>query len=935
VRIAETRVYCGPSPYGRRPVIRLTVDMGPLADRSTQDLDGFPDRLLGMMPALGSSHLVASEPAEWSRPPDFHHQIADRLRAGVPLPHILSEVALVLQCLAGTPVSYGRALRAGPDRHYVIYEYQEERVGIQAGALALEVVRSALPAEFQPAAGVMVDLQAELEALARLADETALDPGTAAIVDAAGQRGIPHIRLNEGNLVQLGYGRQQRRIEGTTTSMTGKIAVDIAADKKLTTTLLYNAGIPVPANEVVYSADEAVAAAERLGYPVVTKPINVSHGRGLSRDLRTAGEVRRGFESARRYHEKVLVERLVPGRDHRILVINDEVVAVAERIPGHVVGDGQHTIGELVDIMNRDPRRGVGHEKVLNRIEIDHQAERLLAQAGYTRDTVLPVGEVLYLRSTGDVAAGGMAVDRTAEIHYDNVSLARQAAKVVGLDIAGIDMITPDISRPIREVGGAIVEVNAAPDFRIHVAPSQGKPRDVATPVIDMLFPPGEPARIPIAAITGTNGKTTTARMVAHILKMEGYHVGLATSDGIYVNGEQRLRGDMTGQWSSRLILKDPAVDVAVLETALRGIVEDGLGFDQSNVAAVLNIRNDHLGMRPVQLESLDDIARMKAVVIDTVLPEGHVVLNADDPWCVQMAEHTPATPVYFSMSLDNQMVRQHLSHGGRAVILEEGVNGQMATLYDGERQIPLLWTHLIPATIEGTATFNVSNALAAIAICDVLGVSVENIRQGLRTFATTFFQTPGRLNLFDQYEFRVLVDSAHNPPAYRALVRFVGTLSARRKVGVIGAPGDRRDEDIREMGRIAGAAFDRLVIREAGEGQGRLSGEVAELLRAGARMAGMSDDRIDVILPECEAVEAALSQCHKDDLVVIVAEDAIAVWKQVVYFGRDRGRPPAGVPELEITEGGRTRRLVGPRPGPPRVTPGHWQSGGGVKRET
>ncbi|MFQ5592671.1 MAG: cyanophycin synthetase [Anaerolineae bacterium] len=924
MRIEETHVYCGPSPYGRRPVIRLTVDMGYLARMRVNELDGFAERLLQVIPALESGHLVVAEPLAWPRPPDFHEQLTDQLRTGVPLIQILPQAALALQCLTGTPVSFGQVIQLGSGRYYVVYEYQEEQVGLRAGRLAVEILQSALPEEFQPAGGVTVDLEMELESLARLADETALDPSTAAIVDVAAQRGIPHIRLNGDDLVQLGYGRRQQRIEGTTTSMTGWIAVDIAADKYMTSILLRDAGIPVPASEVVRSGDEAVAAAERLGYPVVTKPINVSHGRGLSRSLKTADEVRSGFESAQRYHDQVMVESFVPGRDHRILVVNNEVVAVAERIPGHVVGDGEHTIAELVDITNRDPRRGVGHEKVLNRIEIDYQAERLLARAGHSRDTVLAAGQVFYLRSTGDVAVGGMAVDRTAEIHYDNTVLARQAAKVVGLDIAGIDMITSDISRSVREVGGAVVEVNAAPDFRIHVAPSEGTPRDVATPVIDMLFPPGQPASIPIAAITGTNGKTTTARMVAHILKMAGHHVGLATSDGVYVDGEQHLRGDMTGPWSARLILKDPTVEAAVLETSLQSVVEAGLGFDQCDVAVVLNIQNDHLGMKPARLDSLDDIARMKTVLVDVVQPDGYIVLNADDPRCVQMLERSPATPIFFTIHSANPVVQKHLSYGGRAVVLEAGVNGQMVTLYDGERQIPLLWTHLIPATLEGTAAFNVSNALGAVATCIAFGVSIENIRQGLRTFATTFFQTPGRLNLFDQYEFRVLVDSAHNPPAYRALVDFVEKLTARRKVGVIGAPGNHRDKDLREMGRLAVAAFDRLVIREGELADGRSPGDVAGLLRAGALAAGMSEDRISIVLSEGEAVENALAHCHKDDLLVIIVQDAISVWKQIVYFGRSRGRPPAGVPELEILEGGRTRRLIGPRPGPPRIEPHH-----------
>jgi cyanophycin synthetase len=878
VKLEETRVYRGPSSYGYRPVIRLTLDLQELEQYPSDRIPGFVERLLADVPTLDEHGCSYGERGGFIK----------RLHEGTWFGHIAEHVALELQCLAGTPVTYGKTRGAGRDGVYhVIYSYEEEQVGRRAGDLALRYLRSLLPPTFAAHLAPAVDYQAELTELVRLAERVALGPSTRSLVEEAKRRNIPTLRLNDQSLVQLGWGVHQQRIQATVTSRTTNIAVEIAQDKQLTGSLLERAGLPVPGHQRARSAEEAVEAAEDLGYPVVVKPMDLSHGRGVALNLTDAAQVRDAFEKAYDLSSYVLVEKYHKGNDHRVLVVDGNVVAVAERVPGHVVGDGERTIAQLVDRVNADPRRGVGHEKVLTRIEIDHQAERLLAQAGHTLATVLPAGQVFALRSTGNLSTGGTAVDKTDVIHPDNAEIAARAAKVIGLDVAGIDLICEDISNSVREHGGVIVEVNAAPGFRMHVAPTVGTPRNVAAPVIDMLFPNSAPARIPVAAITGTNGKTTTSRMVAHILKMAGKRVGLTTTDGIYLDGERILKGDMTGPWSARVVLTDPTVEAAVLETARGGILREGLGWDRCDVGAVLNISADHLGLAGV--ETVADLAFVKRLVVEVVKEGGTSVLNADDPLVRAMASHAEGRIMYFSRSASNEVVRAHVRAGGRAAVLEQGVNGEMLTIYDGDRHIPVTWTHLIPATFEGKAKFNVENALAAAAIGYALGATLEHIRQGLRTFTTSFFQAPGRCNVFDEHPFRVIVDYGHNPAAMEKMVELVNGLRRGRTLGVLQAAGDRRDEDIRALGQIAARGFDTLIVKEDASRRGRPPGEIAGLLRAGALAGGMAEEDILTRLDEPEAVELALSLARPGDLLVIFADDVTHTWKQVIYWGKSK----------------------------------------------
>ena len=899
MRLTEARVYRGPNLYGYRPVIRWTLDLEELEDYPTTRLGDFTDRLLELIPSLDEHGCSYGEPGGFIR----------RLREGTWIGHVAEHIAIELQGLAGTPVTYGKTRSTGvkEGEYHVVYSYIEERVGLAAGRMALRLVQSLLPAELAGLSGLELldrpgrdsdetapfDYRVELEELIRTAQRMALGPSTQAIVDEARRRRIPTMRLDDQSLVQLGFGKFQQRIRAAVTGRTSNIAVETASDKELTNQLLSDVGLPVPDSILVRSAEAAVAAAERIGYPVVTKPLDVSHGRGVSLNLTDADQVRWGYDVAAKHRTSVLVETFLPGSDYRVLVIDDQVVAVAERVPAHVVGDGEHTIAQLVEITNSDPRRGIGHEKVLTRITVNEQAERLLDQAGYTLETVLQPGERFFLRATANISTGGTAIDRTAEIHYDNIEIARRATRVVGLDIAGVDVIMPDISQSLREIGGGIVEVNAGPGLRMHTHPSEGTPRDVARPIMSMLFPADAPSRIPLLAITGTNGKTTTARMCAHILKMAGKRVGLTTTDGIYIDGELYMRGDMTGPWSARMVLKDATVDAAVLETARGGIVREGLGWDRCDVGAVLNVQADHLGLGGI--ESVRDLARVKSLVVEMVHKRGTAVLNADDPLCLEMREQAGGKLAFFSLQDGRDgppHLTEHIAAGGLAVVLQKGARGDMLTIYDEEQYIPLLWSHLIPATLEGKAIANVANALAATAITYALGIPVETIRQALRTFSTSFFQTPGRLNFYDGHPFRVLMDYGHNPAALEQMRDLVRKLRPRheRIVGVLGGAGDRRDEDLRALGTIAAGMVDELILRQDDRLRGRPSGEAARLIEEGAVSAGMDQSAITTILPELEAVRYALDHGRPGDLLVIFADKVTPVWKEIIYYGKEPG---------------------------------------------
>jgi cyanophycin synthetase len=888
MQLLERRIYRGPSLYAHFPVMRLTIDLGPLEQWPSGKLPGFNEGLLQAMPSLQSHTCSYGEPGGFVR----------RLKedGGTWLGHVLEHVAIELQQLTGAKVVFGKTRGEGtPGRYHVVYEYEEERVGEAAGDLALKLLHNLLPEDLRPSsAPEPFDFATELHELIDFAQRRQLGPSTGSLVRAAEARDIPWMRLNDYSLVQFGHGKHQKRIQATVTSETRHIAVAIASDKEETNRILSDLGLPVPRQRVVRSAEGAAIAAERLGYPVVVKPLDANHGRGVSLDLKNGDEVRAAFEKAREHARSIVVENFLAGFDHRMLVVGGELVAVAKRVPGHVVGDGKHSIAELVDLVNADPRRGFGHEKVLTRLELDAQAERLMAQHGATKDTVLPKDEVFFLRGTGNLSTGGTAIDLTDVVHPDNREMAIRAASAVGLDVCGVDFITKDIAESYRDVGGGICEVNAAPGFRMHVAPTEGKPRDVAGPVMDMLFPPGTPSKIPVAAVTGTNGKTTTSRMLAHIHKMNGRTVGLATTDGVYIDGQRTVAGDMTGPQSAQMVLRDPAVDLAVLETARGGLLRAGMGYRNCNVGAVLNVTADHLGIKGI--DTLEQLAEIKRIVVEVA--RDVAVLNADDLNCLRMADHTKSRIAYVTMNPRHELVRKHLRAGGLAGVLEEGINGHMITLYDKGVHLPLLWTHLIPATIEGKAMHNVQNAMFAAVMAYAMGVKVENIRQGLRTFDTSYFQVPGRTNVYDGLPFKVILDYGHNPAAVQAMADLTTRLECSgRRVCVLSAPGDRRDEDIRAIARIAGASFDHIVLRRDDDLRGRGKDEVPRMLHEELVATGFPASELQIIPDEQEAIEAGLRASKAGDLLLVFGDKVSRSWKQIIYFKPEAAEHPAAVP--------------------------------------
>ena len=903
MKIVSTNVFVGPSVYAHFPVIRHVLDLGDAEEWPTGRLGkDFVEPLLEHLPGLHEHGCSYKEPGGFVR----------RLREdeGTWLGHVMEHVAIELQNEAGSPVTFGRtrSIDGQPGHYNMVFQFKDEAVGREASVLALELIHSLLPDEIKPeeAPGDDWEFPEKRDSFIRYAQRRAFGPSTASLIKAAEERDIPWLRLNQYSLVQFGHGRYQHRIQATTTGLTSNIAVDLASDKEETNGILHDLGLPVPRQKLVRRARDAVRAAERIGYPVVLKPLSGNHGRGVSINLKTPEEVETGFEKAKEHGSTVIVETYLEGFDHRLLVVNGELVAAAKRVPGHVVGDGKHTIGQLVDIVNEDPRRGVGHEKVLTRLEFDHQAERLLAKLGYDRNTVPEKDEMVSLRTTANLSTGGTSIDVTDIIHPDNREMAIRSIKAIGLDIGGVDFLTNDITESYRDAGGGICEVNAGPGFRMHVAPSEGTPRDVAGPVVDMLFPKDSPSRIPIAAVTGTNGKTTTSRMLAHILKMSGYTVGQTSTDGVYIDGKLSVSGDMTGPISAQMILRDPSVDAAVMEVARGGMLRSGLGFSECNVACCINVTADHLGLRGI--DTVEQLAEVKRVPIE--IAKDAAVLNADDVLCLQMADYTDAERLcYVTMNPAHPLVKKHIQAGGQAFVLEQGMNGHMIAIYDNESHTPLLWTHLIPATVEGRAMHNVQNAMFAAALAYNMNIRIEDIRHGLRTFDSTFFQAPGRMNIYNEHPFRVILDYAHNPAAVQAMCDLVDRFEPEgKRIVVLSAPGDRRDEDIREIASIAAGHFDHFICRCDDNRRGRGEDEIAVMLKNKLLEGGISSDAIEVIPNEQEATARALEMAESGDLVLILADMIKRTWKQIIYFNSGAriedatGKAPATIalPEVE-----------------------------------
>jgi len=856
MRILKIQTLRGPNYWSirRHKLIVMRLDLEHLADTPSNEIPGFYDGLVEALPSL-DEHFCS---------PGCHGGFLMRVREGTMMGHIVEHIALELQSLAGMDTGFGRTRETStPGVYQVVFEYTNEEAGRYAGRAAVRLCQSVVDRGRYPKA----ELEQDLQDLRDFSREASLGPSTEAMVKEAQKRAIPWTTLGARFLIQLGYGVHQKRIQATMSEQTGILGVELACDKEATKRILADAGVPVPKGTVINFFDELEDAIEMVGgYPIVIKPLDGNHGRGITTDIRSWEEAQAAYDGARQVSRSLIVERYYVGRDHRVLVIDGKVVAVAERVPAHVVGDGKSTITELLEETNKDPNRGDGHDNVLTKIELDRTSYQLMERQGYTEHSILPDGKVCYLRPTANLSTGGVAIDRTDEIHPENVWLAQRVVKIIGLDIAGMDIVTTDISRPLREVDGVIVEVNAAPGFRMHVAPSKGIPRNVAGAVMDMLFPSDKPSRIPILSVTGTNGKTTTTRLLAHIFRQTSKVVGYTTTDGTYIGDYLVEAGDNTGPQSAQLILQDPTVEVAVLETARGGILRSGLAFDHANVGVVLNVTADHLGLGDI--DTIDQLARLKSIVAESVFPNGYAVLNADDQRVAVMAEKTKANIAYFTMNPDSELVRNHIQRGGVAAVYENG----FLSILKGD------WTHRIeradniPLTMGGKAPFMIANALAASLAAFVQNVTIEQIRSGLNTFRASVSQTPGRMNLFNLGNYHALVDYAHNPASYEALGAFVRNWTTGSRIGVIGGPGDRRDEDFVTLGKLSSEIFDRIIVKEDDDTRGRTRGSAAELISQGIKQVN-PDGNYELVLDETQAINKALDEAPDNSLVVILPE--------------------------------------------------------------
>ncbi len=852
MKILELRAMRGPNYWSvrRHKLIVMTLDLEEMEEYPSNKIQGFAERLEAMFPTMYEHRCSVGSPGGFF----------ERVREGTWMGHIIEHIALEIQTLAGMDTGFGRTRSYGEKGVYhVVFSYMEEKVGRYAARAAVRICESLIK-------GQAYDLSEDIQTMREIREDERLGPSTGSIVGEAASRGIPWIRLNRYSLCQLGYGANQKRIQATVTSETSNIGVEIACDKEDTKYLLEQAEVQVPKGDIIRRESSLERTCNYVGFPLVIKPINGNHGRGITVNINNYEEALVAFREAQKVSRTVIVEKYITGEDYRLLVINHKLVAAAKRTPAHIVGDGKRSIQALIDEVNQDPRRGYGHEKVLTAIKIDSTTINMIESAGYNLESILPKGEKLILKNTANLSTGGTAEDVTDIVHPANIFMAERISKIIDLDICGIDVMTDNISVPLSETNGAILEVNAGPGFRMHLAPTTGLPRNVAAPVIDKLFPPGTPFRIPIVAVTGTNGKTTTTRLIAHMAKMKGFKVGYTTSDGVYIQNKLLMDGDCTGPVSAEFVLKDPTVDFAVLETARGGLLRAGLGFHHCDVGIVTNVAGDHLGLKGIH--TIEQLARVKGVIPETVLPEGYAILNADDPLVYEMRRGLDCNVALFSMDEDNPHIKAMQRKGGLSAIYEN----EYITICKGEWKMRVIKAVNVPLTYGGKARFMIQNILPAVLTGYVRGFSIDDMRTALESFIPSPSQTPGRLNLFHFKDFDILLDYAHNPAGMRALQQFIERLDATHKVGIIAGIGDRRVEDNNEMGKIAAEMFDEIIIRQDKHLRGKTEEELIKMLADGVRMQD-PDIKMKIIPSESKAIKYAVQNAKKGALIVLCSD--------------------------------------------------------------
>ncbi len=852
MKILKIQALRGPNIWSvqRKKLIQMRLDLEEMEQSPTNKIEGFRERIEAMFPTM-----IEHRCSEGTRGGFF-----SRIERGTWMGHVIEHIALEIQTLAGMETGFGRTRETKtPGVYNVVFSYTEENVGMFAAESAVAIAEALI-------AGTDYDVEADIQKMREIRERVRLGPSTGSIVEEAVARDIPWIRLGTNSLVQLGYGVNQMRFQATITCKTSNIAVDIACNKEETKRMLDLASIPVASGSICVDEEDLENTINKIGYPIVLKPLDGNHGKGASINVVTWEDALAGLAYAQKYSRRVIVEKFITGFDFRVLVIDNKLVAAAKREPAHVKGDGKHNIQQLIEETNKDPRRGYGHENVLTQIDVDRDTTDLLEKLNYTLETVLAKDEVVYLKSTANLSTGGTSVDVTDLMHPENIFLCERISRVIGLDICGVDIMAQNLTEPLKENGGCILEVNAAPGFRMHLAPSEGLPRNVAAPVIDMLYPPGKPSRIPIIAITGTNGKTTTTRLIAHIVKNNGYRVGFTTSDGIYVQNHMMEKGDTTGPISAEYILKDPTVEFAVLETARGGILRSGLGFSRCDIGIITNIQEDHLGISDIH--NLDDLARVKATVVRSIKKEGWAILNAEDEQCLKIANELSCNIAYFSMDENNPTVQQFAKEGKIVAVYENG----FITIKKGEWKIRVERATHVPLTLGGKAKFMVANVLAATLASYLYGFKTEDISLSLQTFIPSAAQTPGRMNIFEFKKFKVLIDFAHNPAGYKGVEEFLTSVEATKKIGIIAGVGDRRDEDIKECAMIAARMFDHIIIRQEKHLRGRTEEEIIGLIMEGIVESGKTITH-EIITKETEAIKHAINSAQEGTFITALSD--------------------------------------------------------------
>ncbi|HQW68120.1 MAG TPA: cyanophycin synthetase [Flavobacterium sp.] len=852
MKILKIQALRGPNLWSiqRKKLIQMRLDLEEMEQFPTNKIDGFRERIEAMFPTM-----IEHRCSEGTRGGFF-----SRIERGTWMGHVIEHIALEIQTLAGMETGFGRTRETKtPGIYNVVFSYMEENVGMFAAESAVAIAEALI-------SGNEYDVEADIQKMREIRERVRLGPSTGSIVDEAVARDIPWIRLGTNSLVQLGYGVNQMRFQATITCKTSNIAVDIACNKEETKRMLDLASIPVASGGICVDEEDLESVIKKIGYPIVIKPLDGNHGKGASINVKTWEDAVEGLAYAKKYSRRVIVEKFITGYDFRVLIIDNKLVAAAKREPAHVKGDGVQTIQQLIDETNKDPKRGYGHENVLTQIDVDRDTTDLLEKLNYSLDAIPNKGETVYLKSTANLSTGGTSIDVTDMMHPENIFLCERISRVIGLDICGVDIMAENLTQPLKENGGCILEVNAAPGFRMHLAPSEGLPRNVAAPVIDMLYPPGKPSRIPIIAVTGTNGKTTTTRLLAHIVKNNGYRVGFTTSDGIYVQNHMMEKGDTTGPISAEYILKDPTVEFAVLETARGGILRAGLGFSRCDIAIITNIQEDHLGLSDIH--TLEDLARVKSVVVRSVKKEGWAILNAEDEHCLRIANELSCNIAYFSLNEDNPKVKQFAKEGKIVAVYENGY----ITIKKGEWKIRVERATHVPLTLGGKAKFMIANVLAASLASYLYGFKTDDISLSLQTFIPSAAQTPGRMNIFDFKKFKVLIDFAHNPAGYRGVEDYLSSVEATKKIGIIAGVGDRRDEDIKECATIAARMFDHIIIRQEKYLRGRTEDEIINLILEGINASGKSVTH-EIIPKETEAIKHAINSAQEGSFITALSD--------------------------------------------------------------